>query len=145
MPQTGETTNFRQYFVVFTNADRLPWYTKPFVKPGFEHCYIILPYEKGSVIITQTVRNIEIYTSDYAAIAYAYFQAEQKHQTVVYINKILQKKPVKITIRQFLPSCVSLCQRVIGMEATAVTPYGLYKKLLKQGGVQLGVDNGRSI
>lgn len=132
--QTGN--NFREYYLLFENSDNIkPWMRRWFTKPNFEHVSVFMPYENGTLCVSQTVDNIEIFTWPYNCHAFMDTLA-QTDCKILYLPKIHKKGTVwKKGI--MIPSCVALCQRITGVSFNVITPHGYYKALLKHGAIPM--------
>jgi len=133
--QTGD--EFREYYLLFSNSDNIkPWMRRWFTRPDFEHVSVYMAHEAGTLCITQTMDNVEIYTWPYNIHAFMDTLAASGY-TILYLPKIHKKGTVwKHGI--MIPSCVGLCQRITGVSFNVITPYGYYKALLKHGAIPMG-------
>lgn len=130
---TGKITeHIREFYVVFSNSPNVPKLLRPFVRNGFEHCFLLVATAHGSMRITQTLYNVEFITYDCHVSLLAQAYVEEPDHTVVYYPMFQDFEPVKTKIAYFIPTCVSLCQRIMGVEFNAFTPYQLYRGLTNE-------------
>jgi len=130
MTQIG---SFRQYFIVFHDDARLSWWLKLFfTRPGFRHCDVYVPYEHGTMCISKTIFNIDVYTWPCKTNDMAEYLSREPGYTVLYLP-IVYNKPMPLKLGLFIPSCVALAQKITGFSSHAITPYGFYKALLSSG------------
>jgi len=139
MLRTGNDRQlFREYYIVFKDAERLsPWLKLLFTKKGFSHCDVYMAYEGGTMCVSQTVWNVDVYTWPCDVNLLAEWLSKQEGHTVVYLPTILNVER-KIKCGTIIPSCVALCQNITGKTFHAVTPPAYFRALLKSGGHLMG-------
>lgn len=138
--------------MVFCDAERVPWWMKPFVRPGFEHCFALAQVGPVVCVVEQV---------NYAILQHTYWQTLQLPEgaeVALYgcldVEELAAKWAAEgyMVVRfrsrfssthrvwtpcNLLPSCVSLCKNLLGVKAWAQTPLQLYRWLLAQGGEQV--------
>ena len=136
MKRTGKSY-FREYYVIFDEGEAVPPFLKRwFCKPGFGHCDVLMALDdKQSIILRQTLHNVEIFHYPYNVHLLA--EDFARRYTVVYVPRCMNEK-LKIRLGVLIPSCVSMCQRVTGLTYNAITPYAYFRALLKNGGHKVG-------
>lgn len=115
-------------FVAFSDAPSMRFLR--FLKPGFRHCFLLIPLPSGWLTIDPLCSGIEIMTHD----------APTDHRFIdLFINgnlNIVSKRINTVNKKILLPlcfSCVGLVKRVLGVRAWWVqTPYQLYRYLQNQ-------------
>lgn len=138
---TKQTGSFRGYYVCFQDSEELTKFWRRFTRKGFEHCHVYMAYEGGTMCVTQTVRNVEVYTWPCAVEDMAAWLS-RNGCTVVYLPVILRHR-YKFRLAMAIPTCIGLCMRITGLTFNAFTPYHYFRKLLKNGGHLLGESDGR--
>lgn len=158
-PETDGISSERTLFVVFCDADVVPWWMKPFVTPGFEHCFTLAQVGPVACVVEQV---------NYAILQHTYWQTlELPEGAPVAIYGCLDVEDlalkwagegyVVVRIRtcfsyshrvwracNLLPTCVSLCKNLLGVKCAAQTPLQLYRWLLANGGELVeDTENGR--
>lgn len=126
-------------FVVFgqtTGPANVRWWWKPFRRPNYEHCIVLMPQEQGCVLVDGNRGGVLVNWSpppaaDCAAALLAQFPGWRalriaRHPDTVYFP--------------FEPmTCVTAVKAVLGVRApTVVSPYGLYLELLRRGAERFG-------
>lgn len=159
LPETDGIFSERLLFVVFCDADAPPWWMRPFIAPGFEHCFTLAQVGPVACVVEQV---------NYAILQHTYWQTlELPEGAPVAIYGCLDVEDVAAkwaregyTVVRFrtsfslanrvwgacnlLPSCVSLCKNLLGVKSWAQTPPQLYRWLLANGGELVeDVDDGR--
>ena len=135
MTQTGE---FREYYVVFTDTAELGYPWRWFTRKGFRHCEVYMGIDNKSFSVCHTHCNVEFTFYDFDIHKAVHLLLEQGDK-VVYVPT-LRKYRKLFRMGLFIPSCISTCQKITGLSFNAFTPYGYYKSLLKNGGVEVGVS-----
>ncbi|MBA43621.1 MAG: hypothetical protein CMF62_06425 [Magnetococcales bacterium] len=129
------------WYVAFGEAgSHQPWYYRIFTRKGFEHveAFAELPF-KTVLYINSGLDGITpgmMFNEEDASLG---FPVEA--MACGYLakgHKILRVKcsrggPVMFHLANCIPSCVTLVKGLLGFKCWSVTPYGLYKALLKSG------------
>lgn len=136
MAQTGNKESlFREYYIVFSESDQLSgWFKWLFTRKGFEHCAVYMGFNGGTLVVNKTLNGVNLHYSNYNLHDMADAFAESGYK-VVYLPRIYGRMSHKLGC--YLPTCVSSCMQVTGLAFNAFTPYGYYKKLIKQGGIKV--------
>ena len=122
------------WYVVFTDEDVDHHWVHRFIKPGFRHCYCFRQIGDYIYYANPTTSNID------SKVFKDMTSEDLAQYTLLAPNtKVLKfKYPFDINNRMFsiwniAPTCVSVVKMFLGITATAVTPYQLYKQLLTKG------------
>lgn len=140
MRQTGKNDPvFFEYYVLFCDSEELsvPWVW--FTRENFRHAgtYMALG-DKQTMCIEQTLHGVRTRVYDVNLHSLMdYLRKKIDGCTVVYLPRA-NPQAYRNTLGTFLPTCVSLSMRIIGLTSHAVTPYHYYKFLIRAGGHELG-------
>lgn len=102
-------------YVGFKDGDK---WTKHFLKKGFAHCSVLLPFQNGWLEIEPTQRIL-------------YF-SELDDKQALNFTKILRVTIADFKFNRFpikFCTCVILVEYMLGKSINAITPYRLYKIL----------------
>lgn len=123
---------FREYYIVFENADRLNWFEKLFVRDGFEHVSLLMPLMDGTIHVTHTKRGTDIHFYKINVEDAAKVMGKQ-NKTIVYIPHV-RVNNYKLHLSMFIPSCVTMVMKFTGLTCGTIIPYSYYRWLLKNNG-----------
>ena len=117
---------YRECWLIFGGAK--PNWTQFFLKPGFDHIQCITKDMSGYILINAARDGMVIYNVNKNSIEEILKPLQKKY-------KVLYIKSKYISGRQFMGfrffTCVTLMKYIIGAKLFCVTPFGLYRKLLK--------------
>lgn len=133
-------------YVCFTKGKHR-W--KKFLKKDFEHVFILTKQENRWVKIEPLFEGfLQIKPKLIGYIKHARYDPEPvsgfksdnpfdfiDEEAIIISWKVNFKKVKHIKLRIGFISCVSLIKRVLAIKSYSITPYGLYKWLLNNGGV----------
>jgi len=130
----------KKYHVVFRDGEN--WFQRLFLKKGFGHIFLIQDIDSGERIVIDPLPeflNIEsMGRSDVnidAVMKELSKTIECKYIEVKVRKNFLKKQRFKV-IPALVPrfvSCVGIIKYILGIKCRALTPYGLYKRLLERG------------
>lgn len=118
----------RAFYVVFINSNHV---LSPILKRGFTHAYVIEELECIYMAFDPTRHGLNVFmpSCDTSHPLVDIMMEQDKSITVLRVLTKPGDKPLIFKPR--ILSCVSVIEYILGMRLGAVTPYGLYKKLLK--------------
>lgn len=134
----SKSQQYKAWYLVFTESKTpLPWWQKIFIRKHdklFEHVSIVGPCGDSTIFIDPTPACIDISYSNIPLPTKELIDARYpKNITVRYVVR-----PENIrTIGNVIPSCVSVCKCVMGISNGIITPYGLYKYVMNDGGERI--------
>lgn len=149
LPISHRGKSKRTYYVVFCEAEELPFFARIFTKPPLSHCFILVQNGPVCTVVEQ---------SNYAIMQHAYWNKASAKDglDVEYLARVWLR--LGFTIVKFevdgyrksllwhpcniLPTCVSLCKNLMGVKTFVQTPHGFYSWLVKNGGKVLEVNDG---
>jgi uncharacterized protein YjaG (DUF416 family) len=130
-----EDLKFTMWYVVFSAHNVRPTKIHTFLKYPFYHCYCFRQIGDYVYFADHTKANINtaIY-QDVTANELAHILINENDNLVILRIKI----PIDFSNKNFniwnmLPTCVSTVKMFLGITNKAVTPYQLYRHLLKRG------------
>lgn len=141
-----------KFYVIFRPTDegaKLPWWQRPFVwRRDFEHVEVLMQVGHLPMMVTSGVNGVwfhQFYDETDLAVGIdakdvAQLYVDLKGHRVVEYGS--DKESNVLNIAAVLPTCVSLAKFVIGHGGLAVTPYQLYKSLLKSGAKEMSPGKG---
>jgi hypothetical protein len=103
-------------YVGFRDGDK---WTNRFLKKGFSHCSILIPFENGWLEIEPTQKIL-------------YFDAVSDRQ-IAHFHKVVRVKIKDFQFSSFpikFCTCVTIVEYMLGKNLHAFTPHRLYKKLV---------------
>ena len=110
----------------FTSKDRYWWCR--FLKKGFWHVDMYIEKTGYFIRVEPTLANINIEMV---------FDLP-KNSTILKFEKELDLKNKMFNLGNAIPTCVSVAKMLAGVRATSLTPYQLYRYLLKNGAIEYG-------
>ena len=129
--QLGLSLEYRErtFFVVFTPADKYLW--SPFLKRDFTHCYVIEKLELIWIMCDPTRVGLNIVmpycTSEHPLIENMMILSPEMRVLEV----VTSGQVGSFLLKPKILSCVSVVQYVTGISFFCITPYSLFKKLLR--------------
>ena len=122
------TNSFDKVYVVFENNTSL-WWLKV-LKPGFRHCYLLLPFEDGNSYLELNPFSNQLSVGirrNTGIVGYIDYLCSDSLRQVVRAQ--IEIAPLKCAPLGLF-SCVEFAKRILGMHSRfIITPYQLYKKL----------------
>ncbi len=120
-----------EFLVVFEDSDPderwRPW--RLVTKRGFRHCWAAYNDGPGWLRINPTANGIMVERSLLSTSELMEFHGQQAETRVLYL---CSRRPRRFLGRGLL-TCVSVVKQILGVRAAwAITPYGLYRHLLKR-------------
>jgi len=117
------------YYIVFTDINVEPHWVHRFIRKGFKHCFCFYEIEGERFCLNTTTANINYHLG----VDAAFF----KNSTVLKFKYKFDFNNKIFYFWNMLPTCVSITKMVLGIRSRAITPYQLYKYLIKQGAFYL--------
>lgn len=118
---------FQDFYVVFQDEVSL-WWLK-ILKPGFRHCYILLPLEKNKWLEINPMSNRIFFFLRTVPEGVDFLDSLCCEKRRCLMIKVSQFPPLKPAPLGFF-SCVEFVKRCLDIhDRTVITPYQLYKKL----------------
>lgn len=130
----------KEFYFVFTPDVRIAHPVMRFLKGGFKHVFVMFQTgdRVGFINTDDSEISVEFLEGSWDAEYCARTFIEQLNWSIVkWQNTNVVKKPKIRHTGNWIPSCVSVSKMFGGINSFAVTPYGLYKYLLKTGGSKL--------
>lgn len=119
-------TPITEYWLVFTTSTQ---WIREWLRPNFAHCYVLTRDKYNWLVLNPERLHLRAEIAPVAADQDLISMWCKPHETVVK----LEFMPRHTTIRfgwGGLFSCVTLVRYLLGLRIKALTPFGLYKKLL---------------
>lgn len=129
MVEMAEKTAFPpcEYWIIFRASDR--WYRR-FLHTNFGHCFILTKDKYNWLEINQTLSRLRLTILPFANND----DVPRKYKDHLTYCQIVYVKLEKESTRKgmgMMPTCVGIVKHIMGLKLFALTPYQLYKKLLK--------------
>lgn len=138
-PRPAAAFNHGSAYVLFGSmmgAQRVRWWWRPFRRPGFEHCFAILPMAQGSVLVNGLAHGMVVEWSGFAAgdCVLALRQQWPQMRCLVVLDRATDG-----VYAPFEPmTCVTVVKGLLGIRAPiVVSPKGLHDLLLRRGAERL--------
>jgi len=148
----GRNRRIVRAYVVFQDHDRHPFW-RPFTRPGFRHCWVMLPAPcpaHGLLAVTYTMKIEALAWGVDTAVWWAAPDQVAAHfardEGVTVVGAKVQLPPPDFnhrrsswrSLRGFI-TCVSIVKAALGLRGFAVTPHQLFQQLVAAGGEVLEV------
>lgn len=117
---------YQTLYVVFQNETSLWWLR--LLRPGFRHCYILVPLSDGQWLELNPASNFFYFTIHRFGKGYDYLNSLSENGCAVVSArvKIVPSRPLPL----FLFNCVEFVKHALGINnRRIITPYQLYKYL----------------
>lgn len=124
----GEAVSgFGAAVVVFQDEVSLWWLR--LLRPGFRHCYLLLPCGENSYLELNAYSNCLLVQIRRFGVGYDYLAELERQGKTLIRDVLVEKAPLKpAPLAPF--SCVELVKRVLGIhDFFLITPNQLYKKI----------------
>lgn len=127
-------------FVLFGGslaAGPVPWWWRPFRRPGFEHVFAIVPMVQGSCVVNGLSSHVLIDWSPHpAAECAAALLAQFNHMRCV---RVVDRTTASVYVPFEPMTCVTAVKAILGIRAPwIVSPKGLHDLLLRRGAERFG-------
>jgi len=123
------------WYLVFTpNRNRLPWWQKVFVSKHdnvFQHVSIVGPCGDSTIFLDPTPTHIDISYVNEPYPVKELIDIRYPYNTTVRFSHVPETAR---SLQNAIPSCVSFVKATMGLRCRSVTPYGLFKHVIKNGG-----------
>lgn len=133
-----ESVVYITWYIVFTDYDVAPHPIHRLLQKPFLHCYCFRQIGDHIFFSNPTTSNID--TKVYQQVDAEELSQEILRKPNTKILKFKYRFDIKnkmFNIWNMAPTCVSVVKMFLGVRSRAVTPYQLYKHLLKRGAFHL--------
>lgn len=125
----------RRWYFGFKNASSMPTFMKFFVwnhHPVYHHCFAFCDLGEGMIMVDPNLHTLKMTGYDCSAHFMAKYLAEEG--AVVVSCEFKTKLVGWKALTNISPTCVTAVKIATGFYSSAITPYGLFKDLLRNGG-----------
>ena len=136
MKHLANIISMQKYYIIFRSYHGESRFLRWFLKSGFGHVSVIKKTANFLNVIEPLTTGIEIDVVRPISISQIFVNISDD-MTVLQIFLPKQKKLIISHFANYIPSCVTCSKAVLGVRGWNLTPFGLYKKLLKLGGTHL--------
>lgn len=137
-PPESRYQPYKVWYLVFSKSKTpLPWWMKIFMyrhDKMFEHVSIVGPCGDSTIFIDPTPECIDIAYSNVPLPTKELIHVRYPENITV---RFIQKPESARILSNIVPSCVSVCKAVLGLDKCIITPYGLYNYAMKNGGERI--------
>lgn len=129
-----------RWWVAFSDGDPGGWW-RPFLKPGFRHCRAWCQVIPELCVELEPARSVLAVTL-HGCLPYALVKAalDAGERVVVIDTTDPDVDPTKLARISRLLTCASVIAYATKVPCRALSPWQLYKGLLRHGGIDLGKD-----
>jgi len=126
----------RTYYVVFDTRRGARMFWHLFTRKGFDHVFLLSELKNGMTLVIKPTPS-ECLIEEWACTTE--FAATYLKDDVVSILKYEANfSSLKVYTPRGIISCVTAVKYFLGIKAGCLTPYGLYKQLIKLGAIEYG-------
>jgi hypothetical protein len=128
-------TDVKIFYIVFDKAHTRYWF-RGLVHPKFQHVHLLTATGDGRTLMVNPMSHCLAVREYDNSIVDIVHQEINQHCTAVLQFTVYYGALYRPAIFEPI-SCVSVCKRVLGIRRRLLTPYQLYKELLKAGALAI--------
>ena len=122
------------WYVVFTDEEVSPHLIHRVLQKPFYHCYCFRQIGDHVYVVNPTISNVDSQIYEFTHASQLAQEISRNPDTKILKFKYKFDNSNRVfNITNMWPTCVSVVKMFLGIRSRAVTPYQLYKYLLKRG------------